>query len=80
LVGGLIGEIGLSGGLPTTDVSDCFWDTQTSGQSTSAAGTGKTTAEMKTLSTFTDAGWDFTDIWEMPTSDYPRLQWESELD
>jgi hypothetical protein len=40
-------------------VSNSFWDTQTSGQGSSADGTGKTTAEMKTASTFYDADWDF---------------------
>jgi len=45
-------------------ITNCFWDTETSGQATSDGGTGKTTAEMKTQSTFTDAGWDFTTpIW-----------------
>ncbi|MBA7633356.1 hypothetical protein ES703_40922 [subsurface metagenome] len=49
--------------------TNCFWDTETSGTSTDPGGgsggaTGKTTAEMKTKSTFTDAGWDFTTpIW-----------------
>ena len=41
------------------DITNSFWDTQTSGQASSDGGTGKTTAEMKTQSTFTDAGWDF---------------------
>jgi len=41
-------------------VNNSFWDTETSGLSTSTFGTGKTTAEMKTLSTFTDAGWNIT--------------------
>jgi len=60
--------------------SACFWDTQTSGTSTavglgSATGiTGKTTAEMKTASTFTSAGWDFTTVWEMVGTNYPRLR------
>jgi len=45
-------------------ISDCFWDTESSGESSSDGGTGKTTAEMKIESTFTDAGWDFTTpIW-----------------
>jgi len=43
-------------------VNDCFWDTQTSGQ-TDGFGTGKTTLQMKTQSTYTN--WDFTTIWEM---------------
>ena len=46
-----------------SNVTNCFWDTQTSGQTASAGGTGKTTAEMKTQSTYTN--WDFTTIWEM---------------
>jgi hypothetical protein len=57
---------------------DCFWDTQTSGMGTSSCGTGKTTAEMKTESTFTDAGWDFDAVWNIDgvTNDgYPFLQW-----
>ncbi len=66
---------GTSGGF-LYDVSsatgvNCFWDTQTSGQGTSSIGTGKTTAEMQTESTFT--GWDFTTVWVM--DGYPELQW-----
>jgi hypothetical protein len=58
---------------------------ETSGQDTSVWGTGKTTAEMQTKSTFTDAGWDFVDetangtedIWWIDEGrDYPRLWWE----
>ena len=41
---------------------------------------GITTAEMKTQSTYTDAGWDFDTVWEMdPVSGYPRLQWEKNI-
>ena len=64
-VGGFTGEILTSGGEYGEYVTNCFWDTQTSGMSNSAGGTGKTTAEMKTKSTFTDAGWDFTTIWDI---------------
>ncbi len=67
-VGGLIGEA-VSG-----SVDSCLWDTQTSGRSSSAGGTGKTTSEMQTVSTFTNAGWDFTDVWEMVGTNYPRLK------
>jgi len=52
----------------------CFWDTETSGLTSSGGGTGKTTEEMKTQSTFTDAGWDFTETWKM--DGYPKLQWQ----
>lgn len=55
------------------NVFDSFWDIEASGQAASFGGTGLTTAEMKTLPTFTDAGWDFVgetdngteDIWEI---------------
>ncbi|KPL20461.1 MAG: hypothetical protein AMJ75_11735 [Phycisphaerae bacterium SM1_79] len=53
----------------------CFWDTQTSGQTTSAGGTGKTTAEMQAISTY--VGWDFRDIWEICAGmNYPVLRWQ----
>lgn len=44
-------------------ITDCFWDKQTSGYTTSDGGSGRTTAEMKTEATFTDHEWDFTTIW-----------------
>ncbi|GAI69913.1 unnamed protein product, partial [marine sediment metagenome] len=51
-------------GYGSATITDCFWDTETSGTETSDGGTGKTTALMKTKATFTDAGWDFTTpIW-----------------
>ncbi|MBA7582546.1 hypothetical protein ES708_24477 [subsurface metagenome] len=68
--GGLVAE-----GYPE-DTINSFWDTQTSGQAESEGGTGKTTAEMKTESTFTDAGWDFAAIWTICSgvnNDYPCL-------
>ena len=58
-------ELGLVG-INSGTVTDSFWDTETSGQTTSAGGTGKTTSEMKDVSTFTDTdtaglttAWDF---------------------
>jgi hypothetical protein len=64
MVGGLIGNNYIDW-LHTHygTVTSSYWDTQTSGQSTSADGIGKTTAEMKTQSTF--VGWDFTHIWSI---------------
>jgi hypothetical protein len=60
-------------------VSSCFWDTQTSGIAISNGGIGKTTAQMKTLSTFTDAAWDFaTPVWYLIASynaGYPSLDY-----
>lgn len=57
-----------------------FWDTQTSLQATSGGGAvGKTTAQMKTQSTFTAASWDFTSVWAIDATKnngYPYLQWQ----
>ncbi|GAI34386.1 unnamed protein product, partial [marine sediment metagenome] len=61
-VGGLIGWR-RTPILTPDDCTDCFWDTETSSTGTSDGGTGKTTAQMKTEATFTDAGWDFDDVW-----------------
>jgi len=55
-VGGLVGHNYFGTGEGT--VSNCFWDTATSGQATSDGGTGKTTAKMKNIVTFSGAGWD----------------------
>jgi hypothetical protein len=70
-------------------ISASFWDIETSGQTTSAGGEGKTTAEMKTLSTFTSAGWDFVgetasgtgNTWRMCVDGlyYPKLSWQFPL-
>jgi hypothetical protein len=83
-VGGLVGDE-----LEYASVLVSYWDTQTSQLTSSAGGTGKTTTEMKTLSTFTSnwmGGWDFTnetangtnDYWRMCADGvgYPRLSWE----
>ncbi len=74
-VGGFVGKN--DGSLSTS-----FWDVNTSGWSTSAGGEGKTTAEMKTLSTFTSAGWDFSYTdgdgadWFIQIDEYPILVWQ----
>ncbi len=76
------GLVGINGEI---FVLGSFWDTETSGQTTSDGGTGKTTAEMQTASIFLEAGWDFVgetangmeDIWWiLEGQDYPRLWWE----
>ena len=60
-------------GMNTGTVTNCFWDTETSGQNQSAGGIGKTTAEMQTISTFSE--WDFNTIWVICEGfDYPKLQ------
>jgi hypothetical protein len=53
--------------------TSCYWDKETSGTLVSALGIGKTTAEMKTKSTFID--WDFNTIWNIiETETYPWLK------
>jgi hypothetical protein len=51
-VGGLIGDKD-----DKSSVVNCFWDKQTSGQTASAGGNGKTSIEMKDLSTFANGNW-----------------------
>ena len=93
--GSVIGSSFYSGGLigqssRESDIISSFWDTQTSGQNSSAGGTGKTTAQMQSQVTFLSAGWDFKEetangveeIWtidELYKSDndgYPALSWQ----
>ena len=57
--GGLVGHNAYS-----TRVKDCFWDVNSSGLDTSAAGTGLPTTEMTDASTYQAAGWDFVGIRE----------------
>ena len=79
--GGLIGENYGSG-----SVVGSFWDINTSGLTDGVGNMdpdpngviGKTTAEMKTLSTFTSVGWDFTTpVWKIcDGTNYPKLAWQ----
>jgi len=74
-VGGLIGS-----SVHPLDIN-CFWDVETSGQTISDGGTGLTTAEMRTLATFTSAGWDFVDTWGIGENQtYPFLRTYSGAD
>ena len=82
--------VGGLAGLNNGTISNSFWDTETSGQASSAGGIGKTTAQMKIHTTFTAAGWDFeietangtNDYWDMDysgtiNSGYPFLSWQN---
>lgn len=69
-----------------------FWDTATTGQATSAGGAGavgKSTAQMKSYSTFDTAGWSIYDGWEAVATKtwgictdngYPFLRWYQTTD
>ncbi|MFA6797606.1 MAG: GLUG motif-containing protein, partial [Candidatus Paceibacterota bacterium] len=54
------------GGLTSTSYGTAissYWDIQTSGATTSTRGTGKTTSEMKSTSTFQT--WNFNKVWDI---------------
>ncbi len=79
-VGGLVARVWLE------TIVYSFWDVQTSGQSKSLGGEGKTTAQMQDINTYLIAGWDFlgetangaANIWFMPAGNYPRFVWEKD--
>jgi hypothetical protein len=66
------------GGLVGADfdgtVTNSFWDTQTSGRATSASGTGKMTAEMQNIATFSGAGWNIIGV-ASPTTRSTSYTW-----
>jgi hypothetical protein len=81
-VGGLVGVNW--GGI----ANNSFWDTETSGQATSAGGTGRTTAEMEDTTTFLEVTWDICPVapgatnpactWNIVHQQtYPFLSWQS---
>jgi len=79
-VGGLVGS-------NWGTVSNSFWDIDTSGVNESDGGTGKTTAEMNDIATFSEEGWNIITvasgqtnpayIWNIFTGQaYPFLSWQ----
>jgi hypothetical protein len=88
--GSVNGESDIGGlvGYNKGTVSNCLWDTQASGQVSSDGGTGKTTAQMKSIATFSGAGWnvitvatpgepDSFYIWNIVNGvTYPFLSWQ----
>ena len=71
--GNIGGFIGYSGYYSSCTIDNSFFDYQTTGQIYAVGSgsgtinnlTGKSTAEMKTKSTFTSVNWDFTTIWNI---------------
>jgi hypothetical protein len=69
-------------------VSNSFWDTDIANgilgigeisESEIVNTVGKTTEEMKSQATFSDAGWDFTEVWQINESindSYPSFIWQ----
>jgi hypothetical protein len=87
-VGGLVGVNCNPAGENCGTVSNSFWDTEISGQAASDGGTGKTTAEMHDVATFSEAGWDIIAVADSDTRNpayiwnivngatYPFLSWQ----
>lgn len=82
-VGGLAGSNGI-----VSNISNSYWDTQTTGQSigigvgTTSGATGRTSAQMMLMSTFSNAGWDIANaggsgaVWRIyEGSTTPWLVW-----
>jgi len=70
LIGGFVGF-----SQTGSTINNSFYNTETSKQSESDGGTGKTTAEMNEQATYT--GWDFSTIWGLSStvnSGYPYLR------
>ncbi|MBB5608880.1 MULTISPECIES: YDG domain-containing protein [unclassified Janthinobacterium] len=63
---GVVSGTSNAGGLAGTNSgasSGNFWDSSASGKASSATGTGLSTAQLKTLSIFSAAGWDLGGTW-----------------
>jgi len=74
--------------MPNNRTVSSFWHMETSGQSTSTGGTGKTTAAIQNMTTFIGAAWDIiavapdernpTYTWNIVDGEtYPFLSWQS---
>jgi len=73
--GGLIGR---SLSNPGT-VTACYWDVETTSQTTSEGGSGKTSLQMKRKNTF-PSSWDFTSVWGIVEGkSYPYLSFTPPL-
>ena len=72
---------GLIGWYSAGTTANSYWDSQVTGYGQgSQGGTAKTTAEMRTQSTY--SGWDFTNTWAIDSvknGGYPYLIWQSEV-
>ena len=70
-LGGLIGRIS-----DEANILSSYWDTEISGQQTSAGGQGLTTGDMRSQSNY--QGWEFISIWNMiEDKTYPWLRWQN---
>ena len=81
-----VSAFGSEKGPLTSDgaATNSFWNSEvwTSTPASAYYGTAKTTVQMQTQSTYTDAGWDFTTtpVWQISASyngGYPYLAWQT---
>jgi len=79
LVHGSTLDIGGLVGTNSDSITVSFWDTATSGQSTSDGGMGRTTSYMTSIDLYKAAGWDIEERWIHPSlrnNGYPILSWQ----
>ncbi len=75
-VPGTGGDVGGLSGLERGVVTDSYWDLAMSGQTTSTAGTGLSTLQMVTTSSYT--GLDYGSVWRQQDGvTYPCHQWDA---
>jgi hypothetical protein len=66
---------GLAGAFSSGEFINSYWDNQTSEQSTSGGGIGKTTAQMKNILTF-NSTWNISMTSTATNGGYPYLAWQ----
>jgi len=66
--GGLAGRVNVGQLTKSPIVTSSYWDVNTSNQSTSFGGEGKSTTQMILQSTY--EGWDFVNIWDIDQENY----------
>jgi len=70
---------GLSAKSDDSEIINSFWNYESAGLDSSSGGTALSAVQMRTLSNFTNAGWDFSSIWSRNdgiNNGYPYLQWQ----
>jgi hypothetical protein len=86
--GGFVGQnnlVYIGHWLKSCRIVSCYWDIQSSGQTESAGGSGKTTAQMQDVDTYDKQHWDFrtTDgnpaVWFMHEGGYPALAFQKQM-
>jgi len=72
------GFAGWTNNIAVDVMKENFWDKDTSLQATtSGTATGESTMNMMKKATFTNAGWDFNNVWCIDEgTSYPKLRWQ----